>query len=214
MIPKLEHVCDSSKYRPHMHYVCIDAEHKKDGLWATATDGHMLIRWNASDEFTEEETEHLAGKMIHKTLWKQMAMARKGHPRCAIDEAGIHLHYPYPHLVKWGTDYAVNGHTVHDMPYPNWKAVLKNYDAKSSIAGLSIPLIAKLNKVFGIANGSGRIVLRMHAPDKPIYGIIEGDTTNALVVIMPLMISESGQDWDYIFRSCLAEHGLQKEREK
>jgi len=63
-LPSLHNICSSDSFRFSLQLIEI-----KEGI-ATATDAHILVRYDLSNYINEEILSALNGKLIHANTWK------------------------------------------------------------------------------------------------------------------------------------------------
>jgi hypothetical protein len=172
-LPNLSAFTSKEDYRHEMNCILID------GIYAVASDAHILVRVDISDLF--DNIEAMNDKMIHYAIWSQMRYAESR----TCDDTGITCRFSN-YTCKF--TYSDPG-----VKYPDYKVILnrsvldkaKDNELKTDI-GLSPALLAKFRMITDKV-----ISFRFVAEDKNVFFANE----DVVGLIMPALLNNGESDF-------------------
>jgi len=174
-LPPMHLICSNDDIRFSLHLIQI-----KDGI-ATATDAHVLVRYDLKNYINEEILAALNGKCIHKNTW------------IFLTKNYVHLRLIDNEVVLLHPDFGVIKLKVIEDKFCDYESIIKaayddNNVTELSTIGLNTELASKMQKVLQHgAFKSNHLIMRFMGKNKSMLCYNTGNT-NAIGVIMPVMV--------------------------
>jgi len=179
-LPPMHLACSNNELRTSMQCV-----HIQNGI-ATATDAHILVRYDLSSFFEENILKKLDGKLIHMKTWEMMAKTEFTFA-IKVDEDEITIPMMGGNFVS---KYA-------NEKFPDFAKITnevldgKLQEAKSYI-GLNTKLLSKASLIIGYNQPSyykNQIVLHFNQNHKAIV-VSNENVEEGIAIVMPVMVKD------------------------
>lgn len=189
-LPPLHLACSTDELRTEMMCVFID-----EGV-ATATNGHILVRYNLSDYLEQADLNKLNGKLIPASFWKIMSQTELW---C------IKIHEDRIEARMKGNYHAVLKFSEHNYErYLDFKGVIADLfegrltEAKPSIK-LNVKLLSEMTKIlshhYNLLSGTVHNQVRLFFNEGNRAIIVANEANeDAVGIIMPVMVDVTFAD--------------------
>lgn len=190
LLPKMDLVCGSDKYRPNMMHVLLT----KDNI--VASDANVIVVHSTPRFFEPDFIKDIPeeGILIHRDVWKRLrktrALSFKIHPKMNLIEVSV-FGSEYP---EWFS-YAVRGDvkSKNKLLYPNWELVFASHSVHSTEKTSFRPRFLEI--VSEAMGGDNEVILTF---DNPMKGILVTKRTEldlapelrSKAIVMPINIDQ------------------------
>lgn len=182
-LPKLHKICSNDDLRYSLQLIQF-----KNGI-ATATDAHILVRYNLNGILNDDVLKVLEGKCLHANTWKFIC-AQKTLLLMANDDDTLALHVGDIGMMKIKPI---------ENKYVDWDKILpdaiKLADSEPlNHIGINPILLQKVSDVLTHGAESKSVVLRIHKKTKSMLVFSESNYKESVGMIMPVTFADELKD--------------------